>query len=396
MKKVVLIALAVLLSGCGLWSAVEEFVPDYNPEGLEEEELKEQKTEPAELVDFEKEVQPVKLWSKNLVGDYESVGTGLRPTLDQGKVYVADSEGKVVAVDANTGETLWKVKLEVPVGGGVGVGGDLAFVGSSDGEVIALEAGTGAERWRKQLSSEILAAPSGNGDIVVAQVQDGRIVGLDAQTGDERWQFEVEVPVLTLRGTSTPLVKGNTVITGFANGKVYAFSAATGDMMWENRITVPQGRSELERMVDIDGKSLLVNDIVYAVSYQGRIGAVSRTGRGIWYQDVNSIYGPAYGLKQVYIADTEGQVKALRASSGSVLWTNDQLSHRTLNGPAVVGGYMLVADSEGYLHVLSQTDGRFLGRTNVDGSGVSAPMVTDGKTLYILDNDGGLSAYTFE
>ncbi|MCL4123422.1 UNVERIFIED_CONTAM: hypothetical protein GTU68_036155 [Idotea baltica] len=371
-------------------------MPDYNPDGLEEEELKEQKAEPAELVDFEKEVQPVKLWSKNLVGDYESLGTGLRPVLDQGKIYVADSEGKVVAVDAATGETLWKVKLEVPVGGGVGIGGDLAFVGSTDGEVIALEAETGAERWRKQLSSEILAAPSGNGDIVVAQVQDGRIVGLDAQTGDERWQFEIEVPVLTLRGTSTPLVKGNTVITGFANGKVYAFSAATGDMMWENRITVPQGRSELERIVDIDGQPLLVNEIVYAVSYQGRIGAVSRTGRGIWYQDANSIYGPAYGLEQVYVADTEGQVKALRASSGSVLWTNDQLSHRTLNGPAVVGGYLLVADSEGYLHVLSQTDGRFLGRTNVDGSGVSAPMVSDGEALYILDNDGGLSAYTFE
>jgi outer membrane protein assembly factor BamB len=396
MKKVVLIALAVLLSGCGLWSAFEDFMPDYNPDGLAEEELKEEKAEPAELVDFEKEIQPVKLWSKNLVGDYESLGTGIRPVLDQGKVYVADSEGKVVAVDATTGETLWKVKLEVPVGGGVGIGGDLAFVGSTDGEVIALETGTGAERWRKQLSSEILAAPSGNGDIVVAQVQDGRIVGLDAQTGDERWQFEIEVPVLTLRGTSTPLVKGNTVITGFANGKVYAFSAATGDMMWENRITVPQGRSELERIVDIDGQPLLVDDIVYAVSYQGRIGAVSRTGRGIWYQDMNSVHGPAYGLAQVYVADTEGQVKALRASSGSVLWTNDQLSHRTLNGPAVAGGYIMVADSEGYLHVLSQTDGRFLGRTKVDGSGVSAPMVSDGETLYILDNDGGLSAYTFE
>lgn len=399
MRKVVLIALTVLLSGCGLWSAFEDFMPDYNPDGLEEEELKEsreQKPEPAELVDFEKEVQPVKLWSKNLVGDYESLGTGIRPVLDQGKVYVADSEGKVVAVDAITGETLWQVKLEIPVGGGVGVGGDLAFVGSTDGEVIALEAGTGAERWRKQLSSEILAAPSGNGDIVIAQVQDGRIVGLDAQTGDERWQFEIEVPVLTLRGTSTPLVKGNTVITGFANGKVYAFSAATGDMMWENRITVPQGRSELERIVDIDGQPLLVNDVVYAVSYQGRIGAVSRTGKGIWYQDMNSIYGPAYGLAQVYVADTEGQVKALRASSGSVLWTNDQLSHRRLNGPAVAGGYIMVADSEGYLHVLSQTDGRFLGRTKVDGSGVSAPMVSDGEALYILDNDGGLSAYTFE
>lgn len=396
MKRVLLISMMVLLSGCGLWSAFEDFVPDYNPDGLDEEERKEAKAEPAELTSFDEDVRPIKLWSTNMVGDYNSVGTGLKPVLGHGKIYAADSEGRVAAVDASSGKRVWKVALDMPLGGGVGTGGELVFVGSLDGDVVALEAETGAERWRTKLSSEILAAPSGNGDIVVAQVQDGRIVGLDAQSGDERWQFEIEVPVLSLRGTSAPLVEGNTVITGFANGKAYAFAAATGDMKWENRITVPQGRSELERMVDIDGEPLLVGDIVYAVSYQGRIGAVSRTGRGIWYQDIDSINGPAYGLQQVYVSETNGDVKALRATSGRVLWTNDKLSNRQLNRPSVVGGYMLVADAQGYLHVLSQTDGRFVGRTRVDSSGVSAPMVTDGDIVYILDNDGGVSAYTFE
>ncbi|MDX2463766.1 MAG: outer membrane protein assembly factor BamB [Porticoccus sp.] len=396
MKRVLLISMFMLLSGCGLWSALEDAVPDYNPDGLEEEELKKEKSEPAKLTSFDQEVHPVKLWSTRAVGDYESVGTGLQPVLGHGKIYVADSEGSIVAIDAGSGKKVWKVALDTPLGGGVGIGGELVFVGSSNGDVIALEAETGTERWRTQLSSEILAAPSGNGDIVVAQVQDGRIVGLDAQSGMERWQFEIEVPVLSLRGTSAPLVEGNTVIAGFANGKVYAFAAATGDMMWENRITVPQGRSELERMVDIDGQPLLVGDIVYAAGYQGRIGAVSRTGRGIWYQDVSSVHGPAHGLQQIYVAEVDGQVKAMRATSGRVLWTNNQLSHRTLNRPSVAGGYLLVADIQGYLHILSQTDGHFVGRTRVDSSGVSAPMVTDGDIIYILDNDGGVSAYKFE
>jgi outer membrane protein assembly factor BamB len=396
MKQVLLISMVLLLSGCGLWSAFEDAVPDYKPDGLEEEERKEEKSEPAVLVSFEQEVQAIKLWSTGAVGAYASVGSGLQPVLGHGKIYVADSEGTVVAIDTGSGKKVWKADLDISLGGGVGVGGKLVFVGSSNGDVIALEAETGNERWRTQLSSEILSAPSGNGDIVVAQVQDGRIVGLDAQSGKERWQFEIEVPVLSLRGTSAPLVEGNTVIAGFANGKVYAFAAATGDMMWENRITVPQGRSELERMVDIDGQALLVDDIVYAAGYQGRIGAVSRTGRGIWYQDVSSVHGPAYGLQQIYVAETDGQVKAMRATSGGVLWTNNQLSHRTLNRPSVTGGYLLVADIQGYLHILSQTDGRFVGRTRVDSSGVSAPTVTDGDIVYILDNDGGVSAYKFE
>lgn len=392
MKRVLLISLVVLLSGCGLWSSFEDFVPDSETGGAE----REKKTEPAMLMPVDEEVGLLKLWSTGAVGDYESVGSGLKPALGHGNIYVADNEGDVVAIDASTGKRTWKVDLDMPIGGGVGVGGDLVFVGGNDGEVIAMEAATGAERWRKQLSSEILAAPSGNGDIVATQVQDGRIYGLDAQTGDVRWQFEIDVPVLTLRGTSAPLVKGNTVIAGFSNGKAYSFAAATGDMNWENRVTIPQGRSELERMMDIDGQPLLVGDTVYVVSYQGRIGAISRTGRGIWYQDGSSVHGPAFGLQQVYVAEVDGKVKALRATSGGVLWTNEDLSYRKLNRPAVAGGYLLVADFEGYLHALSQTDGRIVGRTRVDSSGISAPMVTDGDVIYILDNDGGVSAYQVE
>lgn len=396
MRKVLLLVLITLLSGCSLWSDIEDAVPEYNPQGLDEEELREEKSEPAPLVNFESEVQPKKLWSKNIVGDYKSVGLGLKPALDNGVIYVADAKGQVVAVDATSGKRLWRVALNLPIGGGVGIGGDLIFVGTTDGDVVALEAETGTERWRKALSSEIVAAPSGNGDIVVAQVQNGRIIGLDAQTGDERWQFETDIPVLTLRGTSAPVVKGNTVVTGFANGKAYAFSAATGDLIWENRITVPTGRSELERIVDIDGQVLVVNNIAYAVSYRGRIGAVSSTGRGIWYQDANSVHGPAFGLQQIYLAELNGYVKALRATSGYMLWTNKELAHRNLTAPIVVGGYLLVADIKGYLHVLSQVDGHFVGRVHVSRSGVSASMVTDGDIVYILDNNGGLSAYAFE
>jgi outer membrane protein assembly factor BamB len=391
MKRVLLISFIVLLSGCGLWSSFKDAVPD-----SETGAKREKKKEPAMLMPVDEQVKLLKLWSTGAVGDYESVGTGLKPALGHGHIYVADNEGDVVAIDASTGKKTWKIDLDMPIGGGVGVGGELIFVGGNDGEVVAIEAASGAERWRKQLSSEILAAPSGNGDIVAVQVQDGRIFGLDAQTGDIRWQFEIDVPLLTLRGTSAPLVKGNTVIAGFSNGKAYSFAAATGDMNWENRVTIPQGRSELERMMDIDGDPLLVGDIVYVVSYQGRIGAISRTGRGIWYQDGNSVHGLAFGLQQVYVVEIDGRVKALRASSGGVLWTNEELKYRKLNRPAVAGGYLLVADFEGYLHALSQTDGRIVGRTRVDSSGVSAPMITDGEVVYILDNDGGVSAYQVE
>lgn len=386
MKRLSWLLVPFLLSGCGWMTSVVSSVTDSGPE-----------FKPSMLVDFEHEVQTLKLWSTSAVGDYHSVSSGLRPGLGEGMVFVADSEGRVAAIDTSTGKIIWKVELDSTLGGGVGVGKELVMVGSTNGDVFALEAATGEQRWHTMVSSEVLSAPAGNGDIVVVQTQDGRVIGLNDADGEKRWQFKLDVPVLTLRGTSAPIIKGKTVIAGFANGKVYALSADSGTMIWDNRIATPQGRTELERMVDIDGQPLLANDIVYAVSYQGRIGAMARgTGRELWYQDSSSYHGLAYGLEQVYVAEADDTVKAMRSSSGQVLWTNDQLSHRLLNRPSVASGYLAVADAEGYLHVLSQTDGRFVGRTRVHSSGVTAPMVSDGEVLYVLDNNGGVSAYKFE
>ena len=386
MKRLSWLLVPFFLTGCGWMTSTVSSIMDSGPE-----------FKPTALVNFEHEVQALKLWSTNAVGGYSSLSRGLRPGLGDGVVFVADSEGSVAAIDTSTGKTTWKVKLNSSLGGGVGIGEDLVMVGSTNGDVFALEAATGEQRWHTLVSSEVLAAPAGNGDVVVVQTQDGRVIGLNAADGEKRWQFKLDVPVLTLRGTSAPIIKGNTVITGFANGKVYALSADSGTMIWDNRIAIPQGRTELERLVDIDGQPLLANDIVYAVSYQGRVGAMARgTGRELWYQDSSSHHGLAYGLEQVYVAETDDTIKAMRASSGQTLWTNDQLSHRILNRPSVSNGYLAIADSEGYLHILSQTDGRFVGRTRVHKSGVSAPMVSDGGVLYVLDDSGRVSAYEFE
>ena len=353
--------------------------------------------EPAELVDFDEEIEVDKVWSNGGVGGIDWIGSNLKPALADGMIYAADSEGNVISVSASDGDTAWEVELETSLSGGVGTGGSSVFVGSTEGEVFSLDAATGRLQWQVTVSSEVLAAPVSNGSIVAVQSQDARLVGLSAETGEQVWQFQLDAPVLTLRGTSSPMMAGRTVIASFANGKIYGLSAETGTQLWENRIAVPQGRTELERMVDVDGQPLLVGDVLYAGSYQGRLTAISRgTGRSLWYQDSSSYQGPAHGLNQIYMAEEGDTVRAFRANSGQVLWSNDQLSYRKLSAPVVAGGYVAVADDDGYLHVMSQTDGRFVGRTKVDGSGVSAPMIGDGEKLYVLDNDGGITAYVFE
>ena len=356
-----------------------------------------EKTGPAALVAFEQEVNINNLWSTNTLGEYASINGGIRPALAAGVIYAADSGGNVVAVDAGTGEQIWKKSLDSPLAGGVGLGGNLLVVAGTDGDVFALETETGEQRWSVRVTSEVLAAPAVNDAVVVVQSHDGKLVGLHASNGERRWQYEIDSPILTLRGTSPPILSDGMLIAGFANGKLVALAAESGSLLWENRLAIPQGRTELERLIDIDGRAVLVDEVIYASSYQGRIGAIAKaTGRGIWYQNSSSVHDLAYGLGQVYSVQKDDEVRAIRGNSGQTLWSNDQLSLRKLNSPVTIEAYLAVADAEGYLHLLSQTDGRFVARVKVDGDGVTAPMIADGQKLYVQDNGGGLTAYQFD
>mgnify|MGYP003641575566 FL=1 len=356
-----------------------------------------EKTGPAALVAFEQEVNITKLWSSNTFGEYASINGGIRPVLAAGVIYAADSGGNVVAVDAGTGKQIWKKSLDSPLAGGVGFGGNLLVVADTNGDVFALEAETGEQRWSVRVTSEVLAAPAVNDAVVVVQSHDGKLVGLHASNGERRWQYEIDSPILTLRGTSPPILSDGMLIAGFANGKIVALAADSGSLLWENRLAIPQGRTELERLIDIDGRAVLVDEVIYASSYQGRIGAIAKaSGRGIWYQNSSSVHDLAYGLGQVYSVQKDDEVRAIRGNSGQTLWSNDQLSLRKLNSPVTIEAYLAVADAEGYLHLLSQTDGRFVARVKVDSDGVTAPMIADGQKLYVQDNGGGLTAYQFD
>lgn len=383
MKKISLICCVVMLSGCSslkFWESDED-----------------KAVAPAELVKFEEEVELSKQWSNGAGSGQDPLYATLVPALANGVLYTADSEGQVYAIDGESGKVLWEAELDRPLSGGVGVGGGLVLVGDLRGRLFALDAGTGEQRWRTHVNSEILSAPAANDQVVVVQAQDARLLGLSATDGSVLWQYTTDSPALTLRGTSAPVMTDATVVTGFANGKIVALNPANGVVLWEDRVALPKGRTELERMVDVDAAPLLVGDVVYVTSFQGRAAAMSRgTGRGLWYQDISSHHQAAFGLDQVYISETGDKITALRANSGQVLWTNSEMTYRGLTSPIYVDGYLVVGDAEGYLHVLSPVDGRFVGRDKVNGSGISSTMVTDGKTLYVLANNGKVVAYRFE
>ena len=356
--------------------------------------------DPREPVALEKITEQVKLksrWSRG-VGDGQGEGLlKINPILVGDSLYAASAEGRVMSVDPESGRVRWKQDLDLALSGGVGHHGNSVFVGASEGLVMRLDAASGSEIWRAPVSGEVLSAPQGDGRYVVAQTYDGKLMGFDYETGEVRWTYTSDVPVLTLRGTGTPMILGDNAIAGFADGKVVAINLRSGNVAWEVRVAIPQGRSEIERIVDIDGSMAVQSNELYVASYQGRLAAIdTRSGRRLWQRNVSSVSGVGVGFGNVYVADDDGTVSAFLRNGQGVRWQNIDLGFRDLSRPTPVSSYVAVVDFEGYLHLLSQVDGEIVGRTKVDSSGGRADMLTRGNRLFVFTNDGALKAYDVE
>lgn len=348
---------------------------------------------PAELQRFEPQLSLERLWSRS-TGGYNEKLLSFVPAVVGDRIYVADAEGDVLALRLSDGRVLWKQDLDQDVSAAVGADGRHLYLGLSDGRLLALSQDDGSEVWSAQLTSEMLAPPQAEAGLVVVQTIDGKLFGLEADSGRQRWVHVSAQPVLSLRGTSTPLMTAEATFAGFDNGEVVAIDNRTGTVFWSRRVGVPTGRTELERLVDIDGGFVLNNGVLYTVGYQGQLVALdAASGRELWTKPASSLRAPVLGYSNVYVVGAEGEVIAYGINNQATVWRQDGLARRGLGAPAIYERALVVGDFEGYVHFLSQVDGQFLARIRPDSDGVrSRPLVHNG-VLYILGNGGELSAW---
>lgn len=352
---------------------------------------------PADLVKFEATAKLKKVWSKDTGSGLDKRYARLIPAIDSDNViYTIDVDGDVSARDALSGKRLWKNDIDdTDVSGGISVNNTSVFFGAYSGEVFALSKTDGEIQWQTQLSSEIAAAPASNSDVVAVSTIDGRVYVLDANTGEQRWRYDQAVPILTLRGTSSPVLTPTQVIVGFDSGQILSFAIADGSMQWEVRGSRPKGRTELERIVDIDGTPVVDGGYVYAASFQGNVLAISRAaGRMLWNQEVSTANNLAVAGGKVFVATEDSRVIAFNSITGEIDWDNFELKRRDIGAPQVIGDYVAVIDKDGYLHLLRQSDGAFAYRFKPAGDSFRAPMLKANDMLYILADNGRLSAYT--
>jgi len=350
--------------------------------------------EPAKLVDIETTLDVRKVWSANLGDDAEFLRVNLRPAGDGNRIYAASRDGNVVALDAESGNEVWRVELDMELSSGPGVGNGMVAVGSADGLLIVLNSSDGAERWRADLSGEILASPLIEDDSVVVATIDNRLRALRGFDGEEQWILEKSTPALTMRGSASPAISGTSVIAGFDNGRLVAVDMDTGDVVWDSFLAPPTGKSDLERLSDIDGIISVVGQDIYAAGYQGRLAAVAaESGQVLWSREISTYVGVSADWNSVYTTNETGEVIALTRRTGQESWRQASLLRREPTLPVSFATTVVVGDLDGYLHFFSVTDGKPVARLRQGSAAISSTPIVIADRLYVQSDSGSLAAY---
>ena len=390
LKRIRVSILCLMLSvvtGCGFSDWVR------NPFGDDEDPRA-----PAELLDVVSETAINRNWRINVGNGQGDNYKKLTPVVDGGFVFAASDDGEIIAVNTINGDLMWQTEVENSITGGVGAGDGIVMIGTEAAELIVFNQSNGEEVWRASVSSEILSQPKTNGDIVVAQTVDGKLIALNREDGMQRWTYETTLPALTLRGTSSPILTSEgTVVAGFSNGILVSVAAEDGVYVWEERVAVPDGQYDIERVIDVDGELLVDGSRILAASYQGNLMAFDiASGQIVWGMEASSYHGMDQGFGNIYYSDDKSHLIALRNNSSDVVWQNEELQYRDLTAPKTISNYVAIADYEGYLHLVSQIDGRIVGRTRIDNDGIRSNLIDDDGKLIVYGNSGSLVSLTIE
>lgn len=351
---------------------------------------------PAKLENITPSLTVHQLWAANVGKGEKDLGIGQHPVIENGRVYAAAVTGGVHAIELSSGRSLWTFASDLPLSGGPGVGDGLVVVGSLKGDVIAIDAESGQQKWTAKVANEVISAPVIGAGMVFVHSNDGRVTAFDETTGERRWFYEGDLPPLTVRGSSSLTLGPGLVFYGGDNGKLTALRSADGSLLWSTPVAEPDGRSELERMADVDGEPVLDGTTLFATSYKNHTVAIAGpSGQILWDSEHGGARGLGLSNSAVVVTERNGYVTGLDKNTGGSLWQQTALLNRNVSAPAVQGDYAVVGDLDGVIHWLRLSDGAFAARSKISGAISGKPVVADG-IVVVQSSDGNLAAFSLQ
>lgn len=316
----------------------------------------------------------------------------LRLDADNGVIFAVDPNGEVTAYQGK--QRLWQKKVsKLGLSSGIEAAEGMVVVGNKKGQLFALDQATGEQKWTAQLSGAILSASLIQSGRVITISNDDTVYAHDLATGQQVWTYNLPNVQFSLRGVATPVaLDPRTVLIASSNAYIYALDIISGVPRMQRRVAVSDGRSDIQRLNDLDGDPVVAGQFLVTTSYQGQVTVMDLASQQVvWSEDASSIQRPEVFNNTVYVAQADGKITAYSLTTGEKLWQNDSLLNRQLSNPVILGQDLVVGDLDGVLHLIDPATGQLIGRSKTSGE-VRTLRVIDNQ-LYVATRKGALSIW---
>lgn len=338
--------------------------------------------EPKELSSFASQENIKVLWRNSYNGENE-IGNFL-PSFNAQNIFFSDASGNVLSMDAKTGNDNWSVKLNF-LASGTSAGFGIVVVADVDGNVIALDQTDGSVLWSSNVKGEVLSSVAIDAKIVVVKTGSGELLGLNKDSGEVIWSYRSTLPVLTIRGNSSPVIVDNLVYASFDNGRLGVFELNSGFQIWDGAISYVSGASELENLIDSDSNPVIEGGLIYTTNYQGNLNIFDPSQkRSVWSNNASSFFSPIISRGMLMVVEENSSIKSFALKTLEESWINNDYLNRDLSNGVSYKDNIVVGDFEGYVHVINILNGRTVGREKLSRNPIKT-ILSRSDSLYVID-----------
>ena len=338
--------------------------------------------EPKELVAFSNQKNIVIEWKNSFKGENE-IGNFL-PDFSAQNLFFSDASGNVSSINASTGDRNWSIELNF-LASGTSAGFGLVVVSDIDGNVIAVDQNDGSKLWSTNVKGEVLSKVAIDAKVVVVKTGSGELLGLDRENGEILWSYRSKLPLLTVRGSSSPVIVDDLVYVSFDNGRLGVFELNSGFQVWDGAISYVKGVSELENLIDSDSSPVVDGGLIYTTNYQGNLNIFDTAQKkSVWSYETSSFYSPIVSRGMLTIVEANSGLRSFALKTLQESWTNDDYINRDLSNAVSYKGSLVVGDFEGYVHVIDTLNGKTIGRKKISRKPIKS-ILSRSDSLYIID-----------
>jgi outer membrane protein assembly factor BamB len=338
--------------------------------------------EPKELIAFSNQKKVFIEWKNAYKGENE-LGNFI-PDFSSQNLFFSDASGKVSSLNANTGNENWSKELNF-LASGTAAGFGIVAISDIEGNVIALDQKDGNELWSSNVKGEVLSRVAIDAQIVVVKTGSGELLGLDKENGNIKWSYRSKLPLLSVRGSSSPVIVDDNVYVSFDNGRLGVFQINSGFPIWDGAISYVSGVSELENLIDSDSDPVVDGGLIYTTNYQGNLNIFDTTQkRSVWSYETSSFYSPVIIRGMLMVVEADSVIRSFSLKTLQESWVNDDYLNRGLSNAVNFKGNMIIGDFEGYVHVIDTLNGRTIGRKKISKKPIKT-VFSRSDSLYVID-----------